>query len=54
MKILKKYDEIENQRLTSKDSMKFMKSTREMFIKIKAFVHFCVTNAFCILILILY
>lgn len=36
VKILKKYDEIENQRLTSKDSQKFMNSTKEMIVKIKA------------------
>lgn len=46
VKILKKYDEIENQRLTSKDSMKFMKSTREMFIKIKAAFNEQLANIF--------
>lgn len=46
VKILKKYDEIENQRLTSKDSMKFMKSTREMFVKIKAAFNEQLANIF--------
>lgn len=35
LKILKKYDEIENQRLTSDESKEFMKNTREMMKKIK-------------------
>lgn len=35
LKILKKYDEIENQRLTSKESKEFMENTREMMKKIK-------------------
>lgn len=46
VKILKKYDEIENQRLTSKDSMNFMKSTREMFVKIKAAFNEQLANIF--------
>ena len=33
--ILKKYDEIENQRLTTEDSKKFMESTRKMIKKIE-------------------
>ncbi|MBP3255053.1 MAG: 5-bromo-4-chloroindolyl phosphate hydrolysis family protein [Clostridia bacterium] len=33
--ILKKYDEIENQRLTTEDSKKFMESTRNMVKKIE-------------------
>ena len=35
IKILKRYDEIENQKLTSKDSANFMNSIQEMIIKIK-------------------
>ena len=35
LKILKKYDEIENQQLTSKESIKFMENTRVMMKKIK-------------------
>lgn len=36
IKILNKYDEIENQRLTSSESKKFMENTRNMVEKIKA------------------
>lgn len=36
MKILERYDEIENQRLNTKDSKKFMSSVEEMIAKIKA------------------
>ena len=35
IKILNKYDEIENQRLTSEESKNFMQNTREMVEKIK-------------------
>lgn len=35
-KILERYDEIENQRLNTKDSKKFMSSVEEMIAKIKA------------------
>ena len=34
IKILNRYDEIENQKLTSKESKKFMESTKEMVFKI--------------------
>lgn len=36
MKILERYDEIENQRLNTKDSKKFMSSVEDMIAKIKA------------------
>ena len=35
IKILQRYDEIENQRLNSEESQKFMKSVRDMIVKIK-------------------
>ena len=35
LKILKKYDEIENQSLTSSESKEFMNNTRNMIVKIK-------------------
>ena len=34
IQILNKYDEIENQKLNSQESIKFMKSTQEMVVKI--------------------
>ena len=36
IKILKRYDEIENNKLTSESSKRFMKSVQEMIVKIKA------------------
>ena len=35
IKIIQRYDEIENQKLTTKDSKKFMSSIQEMITKIK-------------------
>ena len=35
IKILQRYDEIENQRLNSEESQKFMKSVRDMIVQIK-------------------
>ena len=40
--ILTKYDEIENQKLTTKDSEKFMSNAKKMIERIKSFFqHFC-------------
>lgn len=36
IKIIERYDEIENQRLTTKESVKFMQSVQEMIEKIKS------------------
>ena len=39
IKILQRYDEIENQKLNSEESQKFMKSVRDMIAKIKEAFH---------------
>ena len=46
IKILQRYDEIENQRLNSEESQKFMKSVRDMIAKIKEAFHEQLNNMY--------
>ena len=46
IKILQRYDEIENQKLNSEESQKFMKSVRDMIAKIKEAFHEQLNNMY--------
>ena len=46
IKILQRYDEIENQKLNSEESQKFMKSVRDMIAKIKDAFHEQLNNMY--------
>lgn len=46
IKILQRYDEIENQKLNSDESQKFMKSVRDMIAKIKDAFHEQLNNMY--------
>lgn len=46
IKILQRYDEIENQKLNSEESQKFMKSIRDMIAKIKEAFHEQLNNMY--------
>ena len=46
IKILQRYDEIENQKLNSEESQKFMKSVRDMIAKIKVAFHEQLNNMY--------